>query len=151
MVSTKQQHSKDSPFPLAVAISGLAPLSKVWVDYLPQPKNIFIIRVNDEDIYNLIKEEVDYDPSKTESLKVNLKVNDKATISRAIPWIINDVEDKIQTALGMDHLTSLEIRHLNCKSWVANEFLDVLTCYDLPEHGLDKLIIYCIKDKCEPF
>ena len=56
-----------------------------------------------------------------------------------MPWIIGDVEDKIQTALGMGHLTSLDIYGLDCKSWVANEFLDVLTCYDLPESGLDKL------------
>ena len=59
-----------------------------------------------------------------------------------MPWIIDDVEDKIQTALGMGHLNSLEIVYLDCKSWVANEFLDVLTCYDLPEHGLEKIICY---------
>ena len=151
VVSTKQQHSKDSPFPLAVAISGLAPLSKVWVDYLPQPKNIFVIKVNDEDIYSLIKEEVDYDPTKTETLKVTLKVNDKATISGPMPWIIGDIEEKIQTALGMNHLTSLEISGLNSISWVSNEFLDVLTCYDLPEHGIDKLIFNYFYPQCEPF
>ena len=32
--------------------------------------------VNDADIYNLVKEEVDYDPTKTETLSVTLKVND---------------------------------------------------------------------------
>ena len=56
-----------------------------------------------------------------------------------MPWYIDDVEEKIQTALGMNHLFSLGIRSLNCKSWVANEFLDMLTCYDLAENGLDKL------------
>ena len=56
-----------------------------------------------------------------------------------MPWIIGDVEDKIQTALGMEHLNKLEIHDLECKSWVANELLDILPCYDLPEHGLDKL------------
>ena len=68
-----------------------------------------------------------------------------------MPWIIDDVEDKIQTALGMNHLNSLEISDLSCKSWVANEFLDVLTCYDLPEHGLGKLIFRCFAEQCEPF
>ena len=68
-----------------------------------------------------------------------------------MPWIIDDVEDKIQTALGMNHLNSLEIYNLSCKSWVANEFLDVLTCYDLPERGLDKLILSGFKKECEPF
>ena len=57
-----------------------------------------------------------------------------------MPWIIEEIEDKIQNALGMEHLDSLEIYHLNSKSWIANEFLDVLTCYDLPDHGIDKLI-----------
>ena len=57
-------------FPLAIALNGLHPLTKVWVDYEPQPKNTFTFRVNDEDIYSLIKEEIDYDPTKTEELNV---------------------------------------------------------------------------------
>ena len=68
-----------------------------------------------------------------------------------MPWIIDDVEEKIQTALGMNHLNSLYVDNFNCKSWVANEFLDVLTCYDLPESGLDKLIFGSFKKQCEPF
>ena len=34
---------------------------------------------------------------------------------------------------------------------MANEFLDFLTCYDLAEHGLDKLNFYYFDKKCEPF
>ena len=112
----------------------------MWVDYEPQPKNSFQIRVNDADIYSLVKEEVDYDPTKTEQLGTCLNINDqkdtndptplglKWTIMGAVPWIIDDVEDKIQNALGMGHLTCLFIFFLCCKSWVANEFLDVLAC-----------------------
>ena len=59
-----------------------------------------------------------------------------------MPWIIDDVEEKIQTALGMGHLNSLEIIEIDCKSWVANELLDLLCSYDLPEKGLDKLIFH---------
>ena len=52
----------------------------------------------------------------------------------------------------MDHLSSLEVRELDCKSLVANEFLDVLCCYDLPEEGLTKLIFYYFyPPQCEPF
>ena len=111
------------------------------VNYLSQPKNIFTFKVNDLDIYAYVKEEVDYDPSKTESLSVALYVNDQPAIRVTTPWIIDEVEDKIQTALGMSHLTSLRIEELKAKSWVANEFLDLLPCYDLPEQGLDKLIL----------
>ena len=101
-----------------------------------------MIRINDADIYSLTKEEVDYDPSKTEALRTScLKVNDKKTISGSNPWIIDEVEEKIQTSLGLDHLNSLIIDGLVAKSWVANEFLDVLTCYDLSENGLDKLYL----------
>ena len=102
-----------------------------------------MFRVNDLDIYSYTKEEVDYDPSKTEPLAIKLKVNDQAeyAIQEVMPWIIDEVEEKIQTALGMGHLTSLDISVLDAKSWVANEFLDALTCYDLPEQGLDKLIL----------
>ena len=68
-----------------------------------------------------------------------------------MPWIIDEVEEKIETVLGMGHLTSLEIGDLKSKSWVANEFLDLLTCYDLPEQGLDKLILKKFEHKCVPF
>ena len=67
VVSAKQlQGSKDLPFPLALAIVGLYPLEKVWVNYKQIPKNSFEIKINDEDLYHLLKEEVDEDPSKTE-------------------------------------------------------------------------------------
>ena len=60
VVSAKQLHSSgDPPFPLAVALNGL----QVWVDYQPHPKNKFKIRVNDDDVYNLVKAEVNYDQS----------------------------------------------------------------------------------------
>ena len=141
MISAKQRHGKDPIFPLVVALSGLSPLTKVSVNYLPS-KNTFVIKVNGADIYNLVKEEVDFDPTKTENLYVSLIINEKGHINGTMPWIIDDVEDKIQNALGMEQLTSLDIRDLDSKSWAANEFLDVLCCYDMPEHGLDKLILY---------
>ena len=50
-----------------------------------------------------------------------------------MPWIIDDVADKIDTVLGINHLTSLKVAGLKCKPWVANEFLDELCSYDLPE------------------
>ena len=77
VVSAKQQHgSGNSIFPLVIALNGLSPITKVWVDYEPQPKNIFKFKVNDADVYSLTKEEVDYDPTKTEMLNVKLNVND---------------------------------------------------------------------------
>ena len=45
----------------------------------------------------------------------------------------------VESALGMEHLTSFTVENLKCKSWVANEFLDLICSYDLPESGLDKL------------
>ena len=48
VVTTRQRSNPgDRLFPLAIALSGLYPISKVWVNYEPQPKNIFTIRVND--------------------------------------------------------------------------------------------------------
>lgn len=82
---------------------------------------------------------------------MHLKVNDKEIITGSTPWIIDEVEEKIQTALGMGHLNSFDIFGLSSKSWVANEFLDVLTCYDLPELGLDKIIFNWFTPVCEPF
>ena len=77
VASTKLQHgSGNSIFPLVIALNDLSPITKVWVDYEPQPKNIFKFRVNDADIYTITKEEIDYDPTKTEMLNVKLNVND---------------------------------------------------------------------------
>ena len=47
-------------------------------------------------------EQVDYDPTKTEKLYVHLTVNDTKAISGSTPWIIEEVEDKIQSALGQE-------------------------------------------------
>ena len=68
-----------------------------------------------------------------------------------MPWIINDVEDKIQNALGMGHLNTLYIQDLYCNSRVANEFLGLLCSYDLPEQGIDKLTFINNEEICEPF
>ena len=48
----------------------------------------------------------------------------------------------------MGHLHCLEIDRLYSNSWVANEFLNVLTFYDLPEHGLNKLMFYDFRTQC---
>ena len=68
--------------------------------------------VNGSSVHNLVKEEVEYDPTKTKALSVNLKVNDTVAISGSTPWIIDEVEDKIQSALGQEQLTSLVIDEL---------------------------------------
>ena len=109
-----------------------------------------MIRVNDADFFTLVKEEADYDPSKTESLNVRININDKKKndggtewiIDGSMPWIAEDVSDKVESALGVGNLTSLYIESLDCKSWVANEFLDLMCSYDLPEQGLNKLTLH---------
>ena len=50
----------------------------------------------------------------------------------------------------MGHLHSIYISELNSKSFIANELLDVLTCYDLPEQGLNKLSFSYFKPQCFP-
>ena len=95
VVTAKQRHPKDPVFPLTVALKGLPPLSKVWANYEPQPKNTFSFRVNDTDIYSLVKEEVDYDPTKTEALRAKLKINEEWAIYGSMPWIIDVFEDKV--------------------------------------------------------
>ena len=68
----------------------------MWVTYEPLPKNCFTIKVNDEDIHSLVKEEVDYDPTQTEALTVySLKVNDNEIIATSMPWIVNDFDEKV--------------------------------------------------------
>ena len=151
VVSAKQKRSGDPLFPLAVALSGLIPLTKVWVEYQPLPKNTFVIKINDADFYSLPKEEVDYDPTQTETLRVAILVNGKLAASESMPWIIEDFSDKVESILGMDQLTSLIVEKLNCKPTVANEFLDLLCGFDIPEQGLEKLVLSDFLSISEPF
>ena len=55
MTSKQRQGSKDPLFPQMVAVSGLAPLSKVEADYLPPPKNQFVVKVNGDEYHTLVK------------------------------------------------------------------------------------------------
>ena len=81
-----------------------------------------------------MREEVNFDPTKTEELDVKLSINDKKDITNQpawvidgpMPWILEEFESKIEAALGMEHLTGLHIESLKSKSSVANEFLDNL-------------------------
>ena len=139
VVSVRQRSTGESIFPLSIALSGLYPLTKVWVDYLTLPKNTFLIKVNDDDIYSLVKEEPDFDPTKTLTLEVDLDINEKETISGSVSWIVDEVSEKVENALGLQRLTDLRIVGLNCESLVANEFLGLMCCFDLPEQGLDSL------------
>ena len=68
-----------------------------------------------------------------------------------MPWIAEDVSEKVESALGMGNLISLHIEQLGCKSWVANEFLDLMCSYDLPEQGLNKLTLSWFYKQCAPF
>ena len=163
VVSAKQQKgSKDLPFPLALAVVGLSPLVKVWVNYEPLPKNAFQIKVNDEDLHYLLKEEFDEDPSKTEQLWIALNINDNEdssgyagkqwAILGATPWIIEDVEDKIQTALGNSPIHSIDILKMQAKTWVSNQFFDLLLCQDIDSNGFQKLSINNLyQSDCESF
>ena len=76
IVSAKKKHKKDPLFPLVLTLTGLSPLNKVWVDYIPHPKNTFVIKVNDADIQSYDEEWVDLDPSKADTLSVFLNIND---------------------------------------------------------------------------
>ena len=64
IVTAKQRKGAQNPlFPLSIAVSGLEPLTKVWVDYQPPPLNYFILRVNGKDYFSLVKEELGVDPT----------------------------------------------------------------------------------------
>ena len=67
-----------------------------------------------------------------------------------MPWIVDDIEDKIQSFLGNNQLYSLRIMQLNCDKWVANEFFNLFLCHDIPENGLQKLILDEFKSPCFP-
>ena len=54
-----------------------------------------------------LPEAVTITPTKMETLFVNLRVNGNIAIDHSMPWIVDDVEEKIQNAIGMDNLKSI--------------------------------------------
>ena len=109
--TAKQKQGSQNPlFPLVIAVSDLPPVKKVWVDYLPPPKNEFILKVNDFDYYTLVKEEIDFDPSQIESFKcLSLKLNEVEAHSGVMPWVLEEVEEKMNRVYQGKSLESLEI------------------------------------------
>ena len=96
---------------------GLVPLAKVEADYLPPPKNQFVIKVNGDEYYTLVKEDLGVDLSQVEFLRCkNLKVNDDDVFSGSIPWVLDQFEDKLNRVYKGQPLESLEIVELDCKS-----------------------------------
>ena len=53
------------------------------------------------------------------------------------PWIADDIEDKIDSAIGSTPIHSLTIPIIEeTKSWVFNQFIDLLVCQDIADQGL---------------
>ena len=48
-----------------------------------------------------------------------------------MPFILNEIEEKINKVIKGLPLVSLEIEELDCKSSVANEFLDFMASQEL--------------------
>ena len=138
-------------FPQSIALSGLAPLYKVEADYSPPPKNEFIIKVNGDDYYYLPKEYVDFDPSIIEVFKCqSLKLNGDEAISGSIPWILEEVEDKMNEVYKGLPLESLEVIELDCNSTVVNLFFDMMASQDLKDDSFEALIINKMTQQCFP-
>ena len=77
---------------------------------MPLPKYEFLIKVNDKDYYTLVKEEIDFDPSQIESFKCrSLKLNEVEAHSGVMPWVLEEVEEKMNRVYQGKSLESLEI------------------------------------------
>ena len=118
---------------------------------MPPPKNEFSIKVNGYDYYTLVKEDIDYDPSKVETLKCeSIKLNNIEAHRGSMPWILDEVEEKLNKVYQGQQLESLEIHGLDCKSSVANLFLDFMASLDLKNDSFKNLVISKMTYKCIP-
>ena len=98
VTSKQRQGSKNPLFPQSIAVSGYDPLKKVEADYQPPPKNQFSIKVNGDSYYNLVKEDIDFDPSKVEVFgctSVILNDDYQNAIKGTMPWILDEIDEKI--------------------------------------------------------
>ena len=51
--------------------------------------------MNGSNVHDLVMEQLEYDPAKTEELIVEVKVNETKAIAGSMPWITNEIEDKV--------------------------------------------------------
>ena len=63
----------------------------MWVDYAPHPKNQFIVKVNGQPYHSLPLEEIDFDPTLTETIASNLKINSEVAHSGTMVWNVEDI------------------------------------------------------------
>ena len=142
VTSKQRQGSQNALYPQSIAVSGHAPLTKVWVDYQPPPKNKFDLKVNDKSYYTFVKEDIFADLSKVEVFDCqSLKVNDTCAHTGSMPWILDQFEDKINTVYAGVPLESFEIVWLDCKTQVVNQFFDFIVSQDLADESFKKLNI----------
>ena len=67
-----------------------------------------------------------------------------------MPWIIERVEEKMDTVCQGNPLESLQILDLKCKPEVANGILDFMASQDLANDSLSKLVIKELWLECFP-
>ena len=60
-------------------------------------------------------------------------------------WVLDEVEEKINKVYKGKQLDSLKIVNLDCKTWVANEVLDLMASQDLADNSLKNLTLETIK------
>ena len=60
-------------------------------------------------------------------------------------WVVDEVEEKINKVYKGKQLESLKIVNLDCKTWVANEVLDLMASQDLADNSLKNLTLETIK------
>ena len=77
-------------------------------------------------------------------------LNDVPAHSGSMTWILDKVEEKINSAYRGVPLESLEIQDLDCKTSVANEFLDLMVSQDLKDDSFKKLILNGMTEQCFP-
>ena len=58
-----------------------------------------------------------------------------------MPWILEEVEEKLNKVYHGKPLESIEIEGLECKSFIANQFFDFIASLDLADNSFKKLII----------
>ena len=67
-----------------------------------------------------------------------------------MPWILEIVEDTMNSVYKGLPLESLEVIELDCKSTVVNLFFDLMASQDLKDDSFTELIIDRMTQQCFP-
>ena len=127
---------------------------KIEANY-DESKNLYVVNANGQPYYNLpyLAPNHNYGSEEEEFLRATVVMNGLQILNQqTLHWNFFDMETKIEKAIQINELKTLQVQNLECKALVANEILDLIIGQNISEvDGLSEITLSGFKETCAPF